>query len=180
MRFAPSERLGLMARACIVATLAVAAPSFAAIGAGSLFVAGATTTPTHWNIPVGVPVTVEIHGVLASEVGGSLPATLTVFVKSSVLGNTTLTATRIGTSSDYSFMYTAPSNACGTTIVAYFQLGQNSNNDLCDDGLKNDSAHAASGLRFVNGQGNPISCEPLDTQGTTWGHLKTLYQDAGR
>src|SRR5262249_23228517 len=139
-----------------------------------------TTTPTHWNIQVGVTTKVEIHGVLASEVGGSLPATLTVYVKSSVFGNTVLTATQLGASGDYTFDYTAPSNACGTTIVSYFELGQNTNNDLCDDGLKNGSANAASGLRFLNAQGNPISCEPLGTESTTWGHLKTMYQDAGR
>src|SRR5207342_1168308 len=112
---------------------------FAAIGAGSLFVAGETTTPTHWNITVGVPWTIEIRGVLASEVGGSLPPTMTAWVKSSLLGNTAVTATRIGATSNYSFVYTPPTEACATTIVAYFSLGQNSNNDLIDDGLQNGS-----------------------------------------
>ena len=136
----------------------------AAQGTGSLYVSGATHTPTHWNIPVESPTTAEIHGVSTSEVGDPLPATLDVFVKSSVFGNTQLVATRIGTSSDYTFTYTPPTvaggqsvDACGTTVVAYRSLGLNSNNDLLDDGLQNSSRAAACGFRFLFA-GIPLEC----------------------
>lgn len=159
-----------------------ACPAWAAIGAGSLYVPGATTTPTHFNIPIGVAANCEIRGVLASEVGGSLPATLTVYVKSSQFGNTAVTATRIGATSAYAFTYTPPAvahgdafDACATTVVAYFQLGQNSNNDLIDDGSQNASSGAAAGLRFVNALGAPLDCHPVGVESTVWSRVKALY-----
>lgn len=151
-------------------------------GAGSLYVAGATYTPTHWNVTLGSTVCAEIRGVSAAEVGTPLPATLTVWVKSSTFGNTMVTATQIGTSSDYAFCYTPPTaaadgyEACGTTIVAYQSLGTNSNNDYLDDGLKNGSSVAASGFRFVDAAGMPIDCVTVGVQGQPWGTVKGLYR----
>ena len=80
-------RLGL----CAAMVLSWAAAGWAVNGAGSLIVAGAPHTPTHWDVQIGLPVTAEIHGVDPAEVGGSLPATLTVWVKSTFFGNTMLT-----------------------------------------------------------------------------------------
>lgn len=179
-----SARSARLARACTLLAIVFSAPlAWGTIGAGSLFVAGASHNPTHWDIPIGVPTTAEIRGVLASEVGGSLPATLTVVVKSSVFGNTFLTATQIGTSGDYTFTYTPPAvangdefDACGTTIVAYFELGQNSNNDLIDDGMQNGSANAAAGFRFVDAQGDPIPCT-VGVEPRAWSGVKSLYRD---
>src|SRR5262245_28649199 len=150
----------------LIAVLLSASQAWAVQGAGSLYVPSSTSqTPTHWNIPnVGTTVA-EIHGVLPSEIGGSCGPTLDVFVKSSTFGNTMVTATQIGSSCDYTFSYTPPSvangdplDACATTIVAYFSPGLNSNNDLIDDGMQNGSTDSASGFRFLDADGNPISC----------------------
>ena len=170
------SRIGVGALALVIAAGASTA-SRADIGAGSLYVAGATNTPTHWNIVPGVTITAEIQGVSTSEVGDPLPATIDVWVKSSHFGNTQLTATRIGLSSDYSFTYTPPTQsegACGTTIVVYQDLGNKANNDLLDDGLQNGSASAASGFRFVTGSGESVDC-PLAVQPSRWGSVKHLY-----
>jgi hypothetical protein len=181
MRFASSR----FASVVVVLTATLVAPvAWAATnGAGSLFVSGAGGNPTHWDIPIGVQTTAEIRGVDPAEVGGSLPATLTVWVKSSQFGNTMLTATRIGLTADYTFTYTPPAvangdlfDACGTTIVAYYELGLNSNNDLRDDGLQNGSANAASGFRFVDSNGDPIECEEVGVEAAPWSQVKTHYR----
>src|SRR5262245_15721904 len=105
----------------LVATMGLFGTAWSVTGDASLFVAGVTNTPTHFNVQIGVPVTVEIHGVPTQEVGNPLPATLDVWVKSTLFGNTQLVATRIDDTSNYSFSYTPPSiangdgfNACGT------------------------------------------------------------------
>ena len=130
-----------------------------------LFVAGATQTPTHWNIPIGVPTTAEIQGVTTAEVGSPQPATITVIVEGSVFGNTILVGTQLGSTSNYSFTYTPPSlatgstfDACETTIVAYVQ-----------------SQAAACGLRFIDALGAPISCK-VEVEPSTWGSVKTRFQ----
>jgi hypothetical protein len=152
-------------------------------GAGSLYVAGATNTPTHWNIQIGVTTNAEIRGVLTSEVGSPLPATINVIVKSSDFGNTTVTGTRIGMTSDYSFSYTPPAiangddfDACNTSIVAYQSNGNNSNNDLIDDGLQNGSSSAAAGFRFTDASGNPLPCQLVGVEPTPWSGFKSLYR----
>src|SRR5262245_8540965 len=150
--------------------------AYAAQGTGSLFVSGATHTPTHWDIPVGVPTNAVIRGVSTSEVGNPLPATIFVYVKSSGFGNTQIVATRIDATSDYSFTYTPPSNICSTTVVSYRTLGLNANNDLLDDGLQNGTKSAACGFRFVNSAGNPIECPPLAVDRSAWGTVKNLYR----
>jgi hypothetical protein len=178
MKFA-FARSARVARVAMLLTIVLSAPlAWGAQGAGSLFVAGATHNPTHWDIPVGVPTTAEIRGVLASELGGSFPPTITVIVKSSNFGNTSLTATRIGMTADYTFDYTPPADrACQTTIVAYVENGQNSNNDLIDDGLQNGSTNSAAGFRFVDANGDTIPCQVLGVDGRPWSAVKSLYRD---
>ena len=125
-----------------------------------------------------MPVSAEIQGVSTSEVGDPLPATIAVFVKSSVFGNTEVIGTRIDASNDYSFTYTSPTvaeGACGTTSVAYQELGLNSNNDLLDDGLRNGSTSAASGFRFVTSDGSAINCE-VGVAPSAWGTVKRLFR----
>jgi hypothetical protein len=165
----------------VAASLWAASGAQAANGPGSLYVAGASTTPTHWNIPIGVPTNAEIQGV-GSEVGSPLPATITVIVKSTEWGNTYLTATQIGVTNNYAFTYTPPAtangddfNACGSTIVSYVNEGRNSNNDLIDDGLQNGSSNTTSGFRFYDGAGVPIECT-VGVTPSTWGGVKTLFQ----
>lgn len=172
-----------IAAAGIAATCAFVPGSWAANGAGSLYVAGASGNPTHFDIPIGVATKAEIQGVLASEVGGALPATLTVYVKSSHFGNTVVTATRIGVSSDYTFSFTPPAlangddfDACATTIVAYHAPGQNSNNDLIDDGIQNGSSGAAAGFRFVDGAGVAIPCVSVGVEAVLWSQVKAAYR----
>jgi hypothetical protein len=168
-----------------IAVLLSAPLAWGAIGAGSLYVASSPSqNPTHWDIPIGVPVVAEIRGVLASEVGGSFPPTITVIVKSSDFGNTFLTATRIGMTADYTFTYTAPAvangdpfDACNTTIVAYVENGQNSNNDLIDDGQQNGSSNAACGFRFLNAAGQTIPCGPVGVEPRPWSSVKALYRE---
>ena len=169
---------------CIAATMALFGTAWSVTGDASLFVAGVTNTPTHFNVQIGVPVTVEIHGVPTHEVGNPLPATIDVWVKSTLFGNTQLVATRIDATSNYSFTYTPPSiangdgfNACGTTTVAYKTVGRIANNDYCDDGLRNGTFDAGSGLRFVDGSGNPLTCETVGVAPSPWGKVKSYYRD---
>jgi hypothetical protein len=173
--FAPSTRA---ARVVLLVAVVFSAPlAWGAQGAGSLFVAGATHNPTHWDIPVPGTTTAEIRGVLASEIGGSLTPTLTVIVKSSNFGNTVLVATRIGVTSNYTFDYTPPADrACATVIVAYFSNGQNCNNDLIDDGLQNGSSDSAAGFRFKDANGDTIPCTKLGVDARPWSSVKALYQ----
>jgi hypothetical protein len=174
--------IALSALASFLIFALIAPVASAANGAGSLYVAGATNTPTHWNVVLGSTVAAEIRGVSTAEVGSPLPATLTVYVKSSVWGNTTLTATRIGTSSDYAFTYTPPTravdgfDACATTVVAYQSVGLNSNNDYLDDGLKNSTVGAACGFRFVNSNGAPLDCVQVGIEAQPWGAVKQIYR----
>lgn len=165
----------------VVLALGWTAPGWAINGQGSLIVFGAEHTPTHWDIGIGVPVGAEIHGVDPGEVGGSLPATLTIWVKSTFFGNTMLIANRIGLTNDYAFTYTAPAiahgdnfDACSTTIVSYYEFGLNANNDYADDGTKNGSGISASGLRYVD-DAVPLECEPVSLDASTWSGVKALF-----
>ena len=163
--------------------LSFASAALAVNGAGSLIVAGANTTPTHFDIPIGVATTAQICGVTTAEVGDPLPASITVIVKSSQFGNQSLTANRVGVTDCYEFSYTPPAvangdvfDACGTTIVAYVTEGLNSNNDIADDGIDNGSGTSAAGFRFVDGNGDPIECEEVGVEARPWSGVKRLYQ----
>jgi hypothetical protein len=167
----------------LIAALAIVPAAYAGIASGSLYVAGATSNPTHWDIPIGVATTAEIRGVTTAEVGDPLPATINVIVKSSHFGNTTVTGFRIGATSDYSFSYTPPAifsggafDACDTGIVAYQSNGNNSNNDLIDDGLKNGSSNSAAGFRYTNAANTPIPCESVGVEPAPWSSFKQLYR----
>lgn len=149
--------------------------AFATIGNATLAVAGANTTPTHFDIPLEVATTATLCGVSTSEVGDPLPTTITVWVKSSELGNTMLTATRIGVTDCYEFSYTPPFWACGTTIVAYQRLGLDANNDVAMDGSLDGVWTGASGLRFVDEFGYPIECI-IPIRERSWGAVKQLFR----
>ena len=100
--------------------------TFDPIGAGSLNCPLPVHNPTHYKLEAGTTVTCTIDG--ASEVSGQ--TTTTVFIKSSTLGNTQVVGTVTGTGSNtqITFTFTAPENGCDTTIVAYENVGLNSNN----------------------------------------------------
>jgi uncharacterized repeat protein (TIGR01451 family) len=107
--------------------------------------------PTHYGLPAGSTVTCTIDG--ASEVSGS--STTDVIIKSSDLGNTTVTGAVTGTGSNtqITFTFDAPARGCNTTVVAYQSNGLNSNNSIITPG-----AHAAAGLAYLDGNGDPITC----------------------
>lgn len=149
--------------------------AWAVIGEGTLNVVGANSTPTHFDIPLGVATDATICGVTTAEVGDPLPATLTVWVKSSDFGNEMLTANRIDDTDCYAFSYTPPDYGCNTTIVAYQALGLDSNNDMADDGVMNDSGASASGFRFVDEFGEPIGCAVPNGE-NSWGMVKSNYR----
>jgi len=183
MNHSHSIRPARMAFLAAVLVCALTPGAWAAIAAGSLYVAGATHNPTHWDIPIGVPTTAEIRGVSTSEVGDPLPATISVIVKSSHFGNTIVTATRIGATSDYTFSFTPPAiangdafDACATGIVAYQTNGNNSNNDLIDDGLQNGSSNSAAGFRYTNAANEPLPCGVVGVEETPWTGFKSLYR----
>jgi hypothetical protein len=179
------KRIGIsiLGLAVVAVALFGAPAAQAAIGAGSLIVSGANSTPTHWDIPIGVPTIAQICGVTTAEAGNPLPATIDVWVKSSQFGNTQLVATRLGTSDCYEFSYTPPAvangddfDACATTIVAYIEVGNNANNDVTKDGIDDDTPNAASGFRFVDGNGDPLDCHEVGVDSTHWSNVKKFYR----
>ncbi len=56
------------------------------------------------------------------------------------------------------YTYNVPANACDTGVVAYKTNGNNSNNDIIDDGIRNGSACAAAGYAYVDASGKLTSC----------------------
>jgi len=181
MKFGRNGVRTIIGVASLAGGLMLAPQVHAANGPGALFVSGATKTPTHWNIPIGVATAAEIRGV-GAEAGSPLAAKITVIIKSTFFGNTSVTATRIGLTNNYAFTYTPPAiangdgfDACGTTIVAYMNLGQNSTNDLMDDGLLNGSASTAAGFRYTYADGSAVICEGVGTAPATWSTVKRLF-----
>lgn len=128
--------------------------TFDPIGAGALDCPTLTVyNPTHYKLQVGTTVTCTIDG--ASEVSGQ--STTTVFIKSSQLGNTEVTGTVTGTgdATQITFTFTAPGNGCDTTVVAYGEVGLNSNNTI----ISGDPDHpSAAGFAYVDSEGNVIDC----------------------
>jgi uncharacterized repeat protein (TIGR01451 family) len=127
--------------------------TFDPIGAGALNCPTLPIhNPTHYKLQVGTSVTCTIDG--ASEVSGQ--STTTVYIKSSALGNTAVTGTvtGTGTNTQITFSFTAPGDGCDTTIVAYDNLGLNSNNTI----ISGPGSPAAAGFAYVDGNGNVIDC----------------------
>jgi uncharacterized repeat protein (TIGR01451 family) len=128
--------------------------TFDPIGAGALNCPTLQVlNPTHYKLQVGTTVTCTIDG--AEEVSGQ--STTTVFIKSTPLGNTEVTGTVTGTgeNTQITFTYTAPGDGCDTTVVAYDQVGTNSNNTIISGDPTNP---AAAGFAYVDGNGNVIDC----------------------
>jgi uncharacterized repeat protein (TIGR01451 family) len=127
--------------------------TFDPIGAGSLNCPLQVHNPTHYKLQVGTTVTCTIDG--ASEVSGQ--STTTVFIKSSTLGNTQVVGTVTGTGSNtqITFTFTAPADGCDGTVVAYENVGLNSNNIIISG---DPSSPAAAGFVYVDGNGNVIDC----------------------
>jgi len=150
-----------------------AAPSMAANGPGSLCntpgatgCAGATSLPTfnstHYALMPGVTITSKIIGatdLLGTETCSSGPAGVDVIIKSSQFGNETVCGSLSscpGAGCTITFTYTAPNGpsvcACQTSIVAYGSNGNNADNDIIDNGVKDGSASSAAGFAFTDSQ----------------------------
>jgi hypothetical protein len=108
----------------------------------------AVYNPTHWALKAGDSVTCTIEG--ATDVSGS---SVDVIVKSSTLGNATVTGSVSGTT--ITFDWQAPAGACETSIVAYKTNGNNSNNSFITPG-----GSSAAGFGYVDANGNPAACDP--------------------
>ena len=128
--------------------------------------------PTHYRVQVGTTITGKIIGatdLTGAETCSSGGGGVDVIVKSSNFGNTTLCGTLSGCpgpACTITYTYNAPANGCDTGVVAYKTNGNNSNNDIIDDGIKNGSACAAAGYAYVDASGGLISC-PAATTTTT-------------
>lgn len=150
----------------VAVTLAVGGSALASTGTPGSLCAGAaecpgTTAlsphnPTHYKLEVGTGGTFAIVG--ATDVA---PGPVTVYVKSSTLGNTAVAGTAASDptyGTMITFSYTAPANGCDTTVVAYDSPGNVSNNDVIDDGAKNGSGGSAGGFAFTDASGDVIPC----------------------
>src|SRR5207248_791164 len=112
--------------------------------------------PTHYEVQIGTTITGKIIGatdLTGAETCSSGGSGVDVIVKSSNFGNTTLCGTLSGCpgpACTITYTYNAPLNGCETGVVAYKINGNNSNNDIIDDGIKNGSACAAAGYAYVD------------------------------
>ena len=104
-----------------------------------------------YGLKVSTTVTCTIVG--ATDVSGS--TTVPVYIKSSTLGNTTVTGTVSGTT--ITFTFTAPANGCSTVVVAYGSTGNNTKSPF--------GSGNAGGFAFLNSSGTAITCgtPPPDT-----------------
>src|SRR5262249_25266009 len=111
--------------------------------------AGATSLQSNTNdhkydLQPGVTVTSKIIGatdLTGNETCSSGPAGVDVIIKSSVFGNTTVCGSLSncpGAACTITFDFTGPNGpdvcACQTVVVAYGSSGNNSNDDIIDDG----------------------------------------------
>jgi len=177
----------LFALASLAATpwvATAAAPGSLCNTPGASGCAGATSlpvfNPTHYALMPGVTITSKIIGatdLVGNETCSSGPAGVDVIIKSSQFGNETVCGTLSscpGAGCTITFMYTAPNGptvcACRTGIVAYKTNGNNSNNDIIDNGVKDGSKHSAAGFAYVDSQGQVINsciCPTTTTTTTT-------------
>src|SRR2546422_39193 len=79
-----------------------------------------------------------------------------VIIKSTFFGNQTVCGSLSGcpgAGCTITYTYTAPNGpsvcACNTSIVAYNTNGNNSNNDIIDDGIKNGTGTQSAGYAYV-------------------------------
>jgi hypothetical protein len=100
--------------------------------------------PTHYALAVGTQVTCTIDD--ATDVSNG---DVTIFVKTS-MGNDLVTGS--ASEGTITFSYTAPSNGCSTSIVAYGTPGNNTNASLLGH------PNSAAGLAFVGPGGVVTEC----------------------
>ena len=133
---------GLVLSALFLASAAMSGSGPTSTGPGSLDQptgglphTGEVFNRTHWSAQIGDSITAQIVGATDPDLQGATEAD--VVIKSSVNGNTTITAPMSGTT--ITFSWTVGENACDTVIVAYGPVGSNptgnnSNNAIIDPG----------------------------------------------
>jgi len=154
--------------AAVASSLVFAAGASASIASGALKCSLPVYNPTKYALqasPSQQTVTCQITG--ASDVSGL--STVPVIVKSSDLGNTTVTGTVSGTT--ITFTFTAPGNGCSTSIVAYQSSGNNTNNSWITPG-----GTSSAGFAFVDGSGNLITdCTARATPAVFLGYADNFF-----
>jgi hypothetical protein len=145
-----STSLVIAAAAATTAALCMAPIAGATTAAGALNCPLAKYNPTKYALQRSQPVTCTIDG--ASDASGL--STVTVYVKSSDVGNSAVTGTvsGSGSSTTVTFTYTGNTGGCNTVVVAYGSLGNNANNSKITPG-----GTAAAGFAFVDANGNGIT-----------------------
>src|SRR5262245_29586988 len=141
---------------------------------------GAASLPVfnnqHYALAAGASIISKIVG--ATDLTGSETCTggspgVDVIIKSS-FGNQTVCGALSdcpGANCTITFSYTAPNGpdvcACMTSIVAYEASGNNSNNDIIDNGAKDGSASGPAGFAYLDANGQPINTCGCPTTTTT-------------
>jgi len=159
-----------------LAMLAASATTAFAAAPGSLcntpsLCPGATSLPStvndqHYDTHPGdslIGKIIHASDLLGTEHCTSGPAGVDVFVKSTDFGNITLCGSLSscpGANCTITFSWTVPNGPticpCNTSIVAYKDTGNNSNNDIIDDGVINGGNNPA-GYAFLDQNGNVIT-----------------------
>jgi hypothetical protein len=129
----------------------LAAPVYVNGPTTSGFNTGDAYNPTHWAVVEGDTITDQITGATdLSSYGLGAGDAVSVFIKSSTVGNTTLTGTieGDGTTIDFTWTVQAPGGGdiCFTTDVAYHTLGNVANNQL----LPNGQGNAQAGFAIID------------------------------
>jgi len=165
-RLLPRTAAGLIAVVALAATALVLVPgASAAPKAGTLDCP--TLTPFNANkyaLKVGSTVTCTIDG--ASDASGK--TTVPVIIKSSQLGNTTVTGTvsGSGSSTKVTFTFTAPTGGCNTVVVAYISNGNNTTL----------SGGNGGGFAYVDSSGNNVTtCGSATTANISFGYADNYY-----
>ena len=190
------QRHSILAAACLLAIcLPVAAsadqsstrmPATAVPGARLISVTakdgGCVAGPTGpnveaWDVQPGKTYTVTIDHVTDCANGGT-DATIQVIIKSSALGNTTVTANKVTTGA-YAFDYSMPSGACETNPIQYCTTNGQSNSGMTVG--RHDTGLSQAHLRASNFGPNcsnptPITCGLTPTRSVTWGVVKQFYR----
>jgi hypothetical protein len=137
--------------AAATAVLAFVPTAAAAHAPGGLNCPLPVYNSTHWQLTIGQTVTCTIEG--ASDASGQ--STVDVIIKSTTLGNTTVTGTVSGSgaSTTITFQWTAGADRCDTNVVAYINTGNNTDNRFISP-----PGGSSAGFGYVDAQGNPVSC----------------------
>jgi len=165
-RFTPRAAASLLGVVVLVATALVLVPgATAAPKAGTLNCPTLTPfNPNKYALQVGTTVTCTITG--ASDASGQ--TTVPVIIKSSQLGNTTVTGTVSGSGSTttVTFTFTAPVGGCNTVVVAYISNGNNTSLNGGNGG----------GFAYVNSSGaNITNCTAAKTANISLGYADNYF-----